>query len=98
MRPPEPAEAKRLTKDHTLISFFYPAQNKDLLEACNKQGARVIDPFIGYSTYLGGSGTDGWAYSAADASGKVYFATTSPQRSFTGALLPGQAVAVTSIA
>ena len=42
VRPPEPAEAKRLTKDHTLISFFYPAQNKDLLEACNKQGATVI--------------------------------------------------------
>ncbi len=42
VRPPELAEAKRLTKDHTLISFFYPAQNKDLLEACNKQGATVI--------------------------------------------------------
>ncbi|MFZ2103586.1 MAG: Re/Si-specific NAD(P)(+) transhydrogenase subunit alpha [Oricola sp.] len=42
VRPPEPAEAKRLTGGKTLISFFYPAQNKDLLELCGKQGANVI--------------------------------------------------------
>ncbi len=42
VRPPEPVEVKRLTKGQTLISFFYPAQNKELLEACNKQGATVI--------------------------------------------------------
>jgi NAD(P) transhydrogenase subunit alpha len=42
VRPPVDAEAKRLTKGQTLISFFYPAQNKDLLDLCNKQGATVI--------------------------------------------------------
>ncbi len=42
VRPPVDAEAKRLSKDKTLISFFYPAQNKDLLELCQKQGANVI--------------------------------------------------------
>jgi len=42
VRPPVPTEVKRLTSGQTLISFFYPAQNKDLLEACNKQGAAVI--------------------------------------------------------
>lgn len=42
VRPPVDAEAKRLSKDKTLISFFYPAQNKELLELCQKQGANVI--------------------------------------------------------
>ncbi|MEZ5778410.1 MAG: Re/Si-specific NAD(P)(+) transhydrogenase subunit alpha [Paracoccaceae bacterium] len=42
VRPPEPSEAKRLTKGQTLISFFYPAQNKELLDLCNKQDATVI--------------------------------------------------------
>jgi len=42
VRPPSTAEAKRLGKGQTLISFFYPAQNKELLELCNKQGATVV--------------------------------------------------------
>ncbi len=42
VRPPEPAEAKRLKKDKTLISFFYPAQNEELLELCKEQDANVI--------------------------------------------------------
>ncbi|MCX8507960.1 MAG: Re/Si-specific NAD(P)(+) transhydrogenase subunit alpha, partial [Rhodobacteraceae bacterium] len=42
VRPPLEAEAKRLRAGQTLISFFYPAQNKDLLDACNSQGATVI--------------------------------------------------------
>jgi H+-translocating NAD(P) transhydrogenase subunit alpha len=42
VRPPSTAEAKRLGAGQTLISFFYPAQNKELLELCNKQGASVI--------------------------------------------------------
>ena len=42
VRPPLDAEAKALTKGQTLISFFYPAQNKDLLETVNAQGATAI--------------------------------------------------------
>jgi NAD(P) transhydrogenase subunit alpha len=42
VRPPEPAEAKRLSAGQLLISFFYPGQNKDLLEQCQGQGANVI--------------------------------------------------------
>ncbi|MFO1175677.1 MAG: Re/Si-specific NAD(P)(+) transhydrogenase subunit alpha [Paracoccaceae bacterium] len=42
VRPPSEAEAARLRQGQTLISFFYPAQNKDLLEACNKTGATVV--------------------------------------------------------
>jgi len=42
VRPPAEAEAKRLRAGQTLISFFYPAQNKDLLDTCNKEGATVI--------------------------------------------------------
>lgn len=42
VRPPEPVETKRLTKDKTLISFFYPAQNGELLEAAKSTGANVI--------------------------------------------------------
>jgi H+-translocating NAD(P) transhydrogenase subunit alpha len=42
VRPPETLEAERLTAGKTLISFFYPAQNKDLLELCKDKGAAVI--------------------------------------------------------
>ena len=42
VRPPTPAEAKRLREGQTLISFFWPAQNTELLEQCQKQGATVI--------------------------------------------------------
>ncbi len=42
VRPPAPAEVKRLHEGQTLISFFYPAQNKDLLDAAAKQGATVV--------------------------------------------------------
>ena len=33
---------KRLREGQTLISFFYPAQNKELMEAANAKGATVI--------------------------------------------------------
>ncbi|MFC2968624.1 Re/Si-specific NAD(P)(+) transhydrogenase subunit alpha [Acidimangrovimonas pyrenivorans] len=42
VRGPEPVEAKRLRKGQTLISFFWPAQNADLLEQCKAKGANVI--------------------------------------------------------
>ncbi len=42
VRGPEPAEADRLRKGQTLVSFFYPAQNADLLEQCKARGANVI--------------------------------------------------------
>ncbi|MFO8125121.1 Re/Si-specific NAD(P)(+) transhydrogenase subunit alpha [Yoonia sp.] len=42
VRPPSDAEIKRLREGQTLISFFYPAQNKELMEAANKKGATVI--------------------------------------------------------
>ena len=42
VRPPSDAETKMLREGQTLISFFYPAQNKDLMEAANAQGATVI--------------------------------------------------------
>ncbi|GGA28571.1 Re/Si-specific NAD(P)(+) transhydrogenase subunit alpha [Neptunicoccus cionae] len=42
VRPPEEIELKRLRKGQTLISFFYPGQNTELLEAANKKGAHVI--------------------------------------------------------
>ncbi len=42
VRPPEPVEVERLNADKTLISFFYPAQNKDLLEQAKATGANVI--------------------------------------------------------
>lgn len=42
VRPPEGAEVVRLSPGKTLISFFYPAQNKDLLEQAKATGASVI--------------------------------------------------------
>lgn len=42
VRPPEDVEIKRLRKGQTLISFFYPGQNAELMEAANKKGAHVI--------------------------------------------------------
>ncbi|GBU19839.1 NAD(P) transhydrogenase subunit alpha [Methylobacterium jeotgali] len=42
VRPPEPAEAERLRAGKTLISFFYPAQNEELLKRCAETGAAVI--------------------------------------------------------
>ncbi len=42
VRPPSETELKRLKSGQTLISFFYPAQNKELLELARKQGANVI--------------------------------------------------------
>ncbi|WP_377293463.1 Re/Si-specific NAD(P)(+) transhydrogenase subunit alpha [Rhizobium sp. SG2393] len=42
VRPPESAEVARLSGGKTLISFFYPAQNKDLLEQAKETGASVI--------------------------------------------------------
>lgn len=42
VRPPEPAEVALLKPGQTLISFFYPAQNKDLLEQARSSGANVI--------------------------------------------------------
>ena len=42
VRPPETAEAKRLTKGQTLISFFYPASNEALMDLAKDKGANVI--------------------------------------------------------
>ncbi len=42
VRGPEAGEAKLLRKGQTLISFFWPAQNAELLEACKVRGATVI--------------------------------------------------------
>ena len=42
VRPPEPSEIGHLKEGKTLISFFYPAQNKELLEAAKDTGASVI--------------------------------------------------------
>ena len=42
VRPPETLEAERLRAGQTLISFFYPAQNKPLLELCGQRSANVI--------------------------------------------------------
>ena len=42
VRAPEPAEAARFRSGQTLISFFWPAQNKELLEQCQGLGANVI--------------------------------------------------------
>jgi len=42
VRPPSEEEAARLTSGKTLISFFYPAQSKDMLEKVKDTGATVI--------------------------------------------------------
>jgi NAD(P) transhydrogenase subunit alpha len=42
VRPPEASEVERLRAGKTLISFFYPAQNKELLEQAKSTGANVI--------------------------------------------------------
>ncbi|ATN35654.1 NAD(P) transhydrogenase subunit alpha [Rhizobium sp. ACO-34A] len=42
VRPPETAEVERLAAGKTLISFFYPGQNKELLEQAKETGANVI--------------------------------------------------------
>ncbi|MCB2110299.1 MAG: Re/Si-specific NAD(P)(+) transhydrogenase subunit alpha [Defluviimonas sp.] len=42
VRPPSTTETRRLGAGQTLISFFYPAQNKELLALAEKQGATVI--------------------------------------------------------
>ncbi|HTO30544.1 MAG TPA: Re/Si-specific NAD(P)(+) transhydrogenase subunit alpha [Pararhizobium sp.] len=42
VRPPEAEEVALLSAEKTLISFFYPAQNKELLEQARSTGASVI--------------------------------------------------------
>ncbi|KMK67852.1 Re/Si-specific NAD(P)(+) transhydrogenase subunit alpha [Puniceibacterium sp. IMCC21224] len=42
VRPPSKTEVSRLTADKLLISFFWPAQNGELMEAAAKKGASVI--------------------------------------------------------
>ena len=42
VRPPSTTEAKRLTKDKTLISLFYPAQNEVTMTKIADQGAMII--------------------------------------------------------
>ena len=42
VRGPEEKEAKALRQGQTLISFFWPAQNPDLLETVKAQGATVV--------------------------------------------------------
>ncbi|MFD1796044.1 Re/Si-specific NAD(P)(+) transhydrogenase subunit alpha [Paracoccus aurantiacus] len=42
VRPPEDAEIKRMHDGQTLISYFYPAQNAELLEAARAQGITAI--------------------------------------------------------
>ncbi len=42
VRGPEKAEVALLRRDQTLISFFWPAQNPELLEAAKDRGATVI--------------------------------------------------------
>ena len=42
VRPPELAEVNRLKSGQTLIAFFWPAQNPELLEAAKTRGATVI--------------------------------------------------------
>lgn len=42
VRPPETSEVGHLSAGKTLISVFYPAQNKDLLEQAKGTGANVI--------------------------------------------------------
>ena len=42
VRPPESDEVSALTADKTLISFIYPGQNEDLLQALTYTGANVL--------------------------------------------------------
>ncbi|WP_431324883.1 Re/Si-specific NAD(P)(+) transhydrogenase subunit alpha [Rhizobium sp. YTU87027] len=42
VRPPERAEVERLRAGQTLISFFYPGQNGELLELARSKGANLI--------------------------------------------------------
>ena len=42
VRPPTKAEVKRLSKSQTLISFFYPSSNAELLELVCENGPTVI--------------------------------------------------------
>jgi len=42
VREPSTTELKRLSADKSLISFFYPGQNEELLEAAKKTSATVI--------------------------------------------------------
>ncbi|RUM22937.1 Re/Si-specific NAD(P)(+) transhydrogenase subunit alpha [Rhizobium vallis] len=42
VRPPEASEVEHLRPGQTLLSFFYPAQNNDLLEQAKGRGANVI--------------------------------------------------------
>lgn len=42
VRPPEDGEVDLLNEGQTLISFFYPAQNEDLMARANGRGATVV--------------------------------------------------------
>ncbi|WP_281823993.1 Re/Si-specific NAD(P)(+) transhydrogenase subunit alpha [Jannaschia rubra] len=42
VRPPTETEARRLTRDQTLISFFYPSSNEKLMETVKARGATAI--------------------------------------------------------
>ena len=42
VRPPEPKDLARLSAEQSLISFFYPSQNEELLAAAGESGATVI--------------------------------------------------------
>ncbi len=42
VRPPTEAEVDKLREGQTLISFFYPAQNEDLLKRAAEKGATLI--------------------------------------------------------
>ncbi|CAM3210458.1 NAD(P) transhydrogenase subunit alpha [Paracoccus aminovorans] len=42
VRPPEDSELKAMRRGQTLISYFYPAQNAELLELAREQGVTAI--------------------------------------------------------
>lgn len=42
VREPQTAEAQMLRQGQTLISFFWPAQNPELLKLCQQKGATVV--------------------------------------------------------